>query len=87
MSLYDVDNEAEAVARIVKKRVSFIGHLVTWTATSFFLLVTAGFEPAMVVAAGWGIGLALHAWTVYGQRPITEDDIREEMRRNRSQGP
>ncbi len=48
--------------RIAKKRVSFVGHAVTWGATIFFLLVTAGFEPALIVAAGWGIGLAIHGY-------------------------
>lgn len=28
---------------------------------------------------GWGVGLGIHAWTVYGQRSITEDDVRREM--------
>ena len=31
--------------------------------------------------AGWGIGLALHGWGVYGERPITEAEIQREMER------
>jgi hypothetical protein len=35
--------------------------------------------PALV----WGIALAIHAWTVFGQRPITEADIDRELGRDR----
>jgi len=31
--------------------------------------------------AGWGIALALHAWRIYGQKPISEVEINEEMHR------
>jgi hypothetical protein len=34
--------------------------------------------PALV----WGIALAIHAWTVYGQRPITDADIDRELSRD-----
>jgi hypothetical protein len=33
------------------------------------------------VTLGWGIGIALNAWDVYGRRPITEADVRREMQR------
>ena len=33
---------------------------------------------------GWGIGLAANAWDVYGRKPITEDEIRQEQERLRS---
>lgn len=42
------------------------------------------FWPGWVLA-GWGIGLALHAWTVFFQKPIGEDEIRHEMDRLRRQ--
>ena len=28
---------------------------------------------------GWGIGIVIHYWTVFKQKPITEDEIRREM--------
>jgi hypothetical protein len=31
--------------------------------------------------AGWGIGLVMNAWEVYGRRPITDADISAEMER------
>ena len=30
---------------------------------------------------GWGIALVIHYWTVFRQKPITEDEIRREMER------
>jgi hypothetical protein len=38
------------------------------------------FWPAWVLA-GWGIGVVMHAWAAFGQKPITEDDIEREMKR------
>jgi hypothetical protein len=33
---------------------------------------------------GWGIGVAFHAWDVYGRKSITEEEIlREEARLRR----
>jgi len=29
---------------------------------------------------GWGIGLGLHAWAVYGSHPPTEEEIQREIR-------
>ncbi|MBV8111554.1 MAG: 2TM domain-containing protein, partial [Hyphomicrobiales bacterium] len=28
---------------------------------------------------GWGVGLGVHYWTVFHQKPISEDEIRREM--------
>jgi class 3 adenylate cyclase len=30
---------------------------------------------------GWGVGLGAHYWTVFRQRPISEDEIRREMQK------
>ena len=38
------------------------------------------FWPAWVLG-GWGVGLVLHSWEIYGRRPITEDDIAKELSR------
>ncbi|HEX6221977.1 MAG TPA: hypothetical protein VF115_12855 [Acidimicrobiia bacterium] len=32
---------------------------------------------------GWGIGVAFHAWDVYGRKPITEEEILKEEARLR----
>jgi hypothetical protein len=39
------------------------------------------------VIIGWGIGIVFHAWTVFGQKPITEDDVQREMKRNEGTDP
>ena len=36
------------------------------------------FWPAWILGC-WGIGLLLHAWSIWGRRPITEEDVRREM--------
>ena len=48
-----------------------------WAATGF-----GYFWPGWVLA-GWGVLLVLDAWNVYYRRPITEDEIDEEVRSRR----
>jgi signal transduction histidine kinase len=43
-------------------RLSFVTHLVPYTATCLFLLFVAGFRVAMIVALAWGIGVACHGF-------------------------
>jgi len=31
---------------------------------------------------GWGVGLAFHAWSVFGNPPITEQEIQREIYRD-----
>ena len=33
------------------------------------------------VTAFWGLGMVISAWNIYGQRPISESEIQEEMRK------
>ena len=77
----------EAVTRLHKKR-DFGMHALIYLLVNGFLVViwavTSGdfFWPIFPIA-GWGIGLAAHAWDVYGRRPISEAQIRQEMDRLR----
>jgi hypothetical protein len=74
----------EAVRRLRKKQ-DFRGHLLVYTLvnvvvwTIFLLTAPHGFPWPVFVTAGWGIGVVMNAWEVYGRRPITEGQIRHEI--------
>lgn len=85
----ETDLRAEAIRRL-KKRRDFRAHLVAYLLVNALLLaiwavvwLTSGvwFPWPLFAIFGWGIGLAFHAWDVYGSRPITEDEIRREESR------
>ena len=74
-----------AIARITDKR-DFRNHAVIYGAVNILLVVIwaasgAGYFWPIWPIAGWGIGLALHAWRTFGQKPISEAAIIEEMHR------
>lgn len=70
----------------LKRRQEFQQNLVAYVVINAFLVgiwaVTGAgyFWPAWVLG-GWGIGLIMHAWAIYGQKPINPDDIEREIRR------
>lgn len=65
--------------KIANKRISFFGHMTIWGMVWFFLLLTAGWFPAMTVALAWGIGLASHGYYAVVapelRRRWTEDEV------------
>lgn len=75
-----------AIGRLEAKR-DFRTHLVVYLVVNAMLIgiwaVTGGgfFWPIFAIL-GWGIGLAMHAYGVYGEKPISEDEIRAEMQRD-----
>jgi hypothetical protein len=76
---------AAAIARITDKR-DFKNHAVVYCAVNTLLVVIwaasgAGYFWPIWPIAGWGIALALHAWRTFGQQPISEADIIEEIHR------
>ncbi len=77
---------ARARKRIEAKR-DFVSHIVAYVVVNLFLVgiwwfTGAGyFWPAWIIG-GWGVGLALHAWDLFGRRPVTEADIDAELRRH-----
>jgi len=73
----------EAIRSLERKR-AFRSHLVTYVLVNALLVVIwavtgAGFFWPIFPIAGWGIGLASHAWSIHGRRPISEDQIRREQ--------
>lgn len=84
----DDDPRTLAIRRIEAKR-SFWTNLVTYVVVNALLWViwlltkgsgTAGYWPIWTTVF-WGFGVIMHAWKVFGQKPISEDDIRREMGR------
>lgn len=81
----DADPRSAAIGRLKAKR-GFTQHLVSYVAVNLLMIAIwlfsgGGYFWPIWIIAPWGFGLAMHAWSVYGQRGITEDDIEREMRR------
>lgn len=80
------EQHREAAVKRVKAKRDFRGRVVVYLAVNALLVVIwalsgAGFFWPIWPILGWGIGLALNAWTVYS-KPISEDEIRREMERS-----
>jgi len=74
-----------AIQRLGEKR-SFSSHIVTYIVINAMLILLwavsgAGYFWPIWPLLGWGAGLAVHAWSLFGQQPITEDDINREIQR------
>jgi len=79
------ERRRSAVKRLKDKR-DFRNHVASYVIVNSMLVViwalsSGGYFWPIWPILGWGIGLAINAWAVYFQRPITEDDIRAEMER------
>lgn len=79
------DRRTAAVERLKAKR-DFRNHLAVYLIVNTMLVVIwamsgGGYFWPIWPIAGWGIGLAFNAWSVFFQHPITEDEIRREMER------
>lgn len=86
------DPRSQAI-RSLKAKQDFKGHLVAYlSVNAMFVLIWlvvgvrsgAWFPWPLFPIAGWGIGIAMNAWTAYGSpsRPFSEDQIQQEMRRH-----
>ena len=82
----DEKRRTAAIERLKAKR-AFWQNVVSYVVVNAFLvgvwaLTGAGyFWPAWVLG-GWGIGVVMHGWTVFGQKPISEEEIEAEMTRD-----
>lgn len=77
----------DAIKRIENKR-GFSSHLAVYLIVNALLVGIwyftdrSYFWPVWPMM-GWGIGVFLHMWSVYFQRPISESEIRREMEKGR----
>lgn len=80
-------DELRSIARKrIEERRGFIPHLIVYVLVNAALVAiwaTTGqgfFWPGFVIGF-WGIGVVMHAWNVFFNRPITEADIQREVER------
>ncbi len=82
----NIEGAREAALKRLKDKRDFKSHVATYLIVNALLVVIwavsgQGYFWPIWPILGWGIGLALNAWTAYFQKPISEDDIRREMER------
>lgn len=86
----DETNEVrEAAIKRLKAKREFSGHVAVYLIVNVMLVLIwfisgRGYFWPIWPLAGWGIGLAVHGWQTYFQKPISEEDIRREMERGDS---
>jgi hypothetical protein len=78
----------EQARQRLKKQQDFRGHALVYVLFNAFVwgiwaLTSAGFPWPIFMTAGWGIGLVMNAWDVYGRKPFTESQVRREIERLR----
>lgn len=87
---YISDPRKAAIKRIEARR-GFQTHLVAYIAVNILLTgiwaVSSsgdgnGFFWPIFVMLGWGVGVIMNGWAVYGRKPITDNDIEREMDKN-----
>lgn len=88
----DDEGRAQAVRRLWAKR-GFMIHLTAFAIASLAILLiwataSAGayFWPIWPIA-GWGSGLAVHAWITFGRWSLSEAEIQREMKRSHERSP
>lgn len=83
-----VDSAREQARQRVEARRNLLTNFVAYLVVNAFLvgvwaLSGRGYFWPVWIIGGWGVGIVMHAWDVYGRRPITESDIDAELARRR----
>lgn len=86
----ETDPREQAIEHIKAKR-DFRSHLVAYLIVNAGLVAIwaasgAGYFWPIWSIGGWGVGLLFHAWSTFGERPISESDIQREIGRQRDDG-
>ena len=86
--MVDVDPRREAAIKRLEAKRAFSVHAAMYIIVNVLLVVVwaasgHGYFWPIWPIAGWGIGLAAHAYVTYAQKPITEQDIQREIERGR----
>lgn len=81
------EHRREAAVGRLKARRDFRNHVAVYVIVNIMLVAiwrvsSGGYFWPIWPMIGWGVGLALHGWSVYYQKPISEDEIRREMERD-----
>ena len=84
------DLRQQAIASL-KKKQAFRAHLVTYVCVNILLVVIwaasgGGYFWPVWPIAGWGLGVAINAWDVYGRKGLSEEQIERETERLRGDG-
>lgn len=80
------DPRREAAITRLKAKRAFQSNVVAYIAVNAILwaiwaISGFGYPWPIFVSGFWGLGLAMHAWSVWGQKPITEADVEREIQR------
>ena len=70
-----VTDRREFGTHVIVYLVVNTGFVAIWALTG-----AAYFWPAWIMGC-WAIGLVLHAWGVFVQRPVTDRDVEDELER------
>jgi 2TM domain len=84
----DPDDRRQAALRRLEDKRDFRTHIAVYLIVNTMLVIIwaasgSGYFWPIWPIVGWGVGIAIHAWRVYFERPITEADIQREMDRDR----
>lgn len=79
----DSERRAAALERLKAKR-EFKSHIAVYVIVNTMLVVIwalsgQGYFWPIWPILGWGVGLVLHGWKVFYEKPISEEEIQREM--------
>ncbi len=82
----DMHGPRDAALKRVKAKRDFRNHLSVYLIVNGMLVLIwalsgGGYFWPIWPIAGWGVGIAINAWAVYFERPISEEEIQREMKR------